>query len=275
MSGPERFKRFERQGWDARAESYGSLTGDLTRRLAGPLLDAAALRAGDRLLDVAAGPGYVAAEALARGADPIGIDISARMVSLAARENPGIEFMVADAEEPPFGEASFEVVAANFAINHLPSPPRAAAALARLLRPGGRFAFSVWDPDERNPIYRIAAESIEAVGGGVPDPVPAGGPDPTRYSDAAEAEALLAGAGLGGFEMRHVEIRWPVASGEALWAALLAGSVRTASRIRARDAEAQRRIREEFTARAEAELRRGNSLAVPASVRIASAAKPG
>ena len=275
MSGSaDEFKRFETEGWARVAESYASLSGRLDRRAAEPLLDAALTARGDRVLDVGTGPGHVAAIALERGAEAVGVDIAEEMVAVARRENPRIEFVVGDAEDLPIEERSFDVVTAGFVINHLPRPERAVAEFARVLRPRGRVAFSVWDDDDLNPAYRIAAEAIEAVGGEVEDPVPGGAPDPSRFARASEAEALLRGAGLRGFEMRHLELGWPVVSGEALWAGLLAGSVRTAARIRARPPEMQRRVREDFTERAERELREGDRLMVPASARIASASKP-
>lgn len=276
MSGAaEEFKRFEAEGWGRKAESYASLTGALTARVVEPLLDAAGVGSGDRVLDVASGPGYVAASALDRGADPVGIDIAEGMVALARRDNPGIEFLVADAEDLPFEPAGFDVVAANFVLNHLPRPERAAAEFARVLRPGGRVAFSIWDEDERNRWYGLARETLAEVGEPRPDALPAGAPDPTRFVDEAEARALLAGAGLDRrFAMRHLEFEWPVPSGESLWANLLAGSVRTAARIQAQDPDVQRRMRELFTERAQQEFGSGEGLLLKASVRIVSGEAP-
>ncbi len=274
-AGAEEFKRFEAEGWGRKAESYASLTGALTTRVVGPLLDAAGVARGEQVLDVATGPGYVAAAALERGAEPVGIDIAEGMIAVARRDNPGIEFILGDAEEMPFEPGGFDVVVANFVLNHLPQPERAAAEFARVLRPGGRVAFSIWDEDERNRWYGLARETLAEVGELRKGALPAGAPDPTRFADEAEARALLAGAGLDrGFAMRHLEFEWPVPSGESLWANLLAGSVRTAARIQAQEPEVQRQIRELFTERAEEEFGSGGELLLKASVRIASAEAP-
>jgi SAM-dependent methyltransferase len=273
--GAEEFKRFEAEGWGRKAESYASLTGALTTRVVEPLLDEAGLESGNRVLDVATGPGYVAAAALERGAEPVGIDIAEAMITVARRQYPGIEFVLGDAEELPFEADGFDVVAANFVINHLPRPERAAAEFARVLRPGGRMAFSIWDEDEHNRWYGLAAETLAEVREARTGALPAGAPDPTRFADKAEARALLAGAGLDrDFAMRRLEFSWPVPSGESLWANLMAGSVRTAARIQAQDPDAQRRIRELFTERAEREFRSGEELLLQASVMIASAGAP-
>jgi len=66
-SEAEEFKAFEAGGWSRRADTYGRVTGAITARFVDPLLDAAGVGAGMRVLDVATGPGHVAAAAAARG----------------------------------------------------------------------------------------------------------------------------------------------------------------------------------------------------------------
>jgi 2-polyprenyl-3-methyl-5-hydroxy-6-metoxy-1,4-benzoquinol methylase len=74
------FKEFERTGWARQAEHYDSLVGQMTQQAVDALLAAINVRSGAKLLDVASGPGYVAAEAARRGADAIGTDIAKDMV---------------------------------------------------------------------------------------------------------------------------------------------------------------------------------------------------
>jgi len=105
---------------------------------------------GARVLDVATGPGYVAARAAARGAAAVGVDIAAAMVSLAARRHPELEFRQGDAEALPFADASFDAVLGNFVMLHLGRPEQAAAEFARVLAPGGRLALTVWDLPQRS-----------------------------------------------------------------------------------------------------------------------------
>ena len=85
-----------------------------------------------RVLDIATGPGYVAAAALERGAEPVGIDIAEGMIEVARRENPEIEF-IGDAEQMPLGAGEFDAVLANFVLNHLPphSPPECSSVAER------------------------------------------------------------------------------------------------------------------------------------------------
>src|SRR3954470_14897159 len=92
------YKAFEAEGWTRKAASYDRLTGRTTARLVEPLLDAAGVQPGARVLDVAGGPGRCAAAAAARGAAPLGLDAAEGMVGVARRRYPGIEFQQGDAE---------------------------------------------------------------------------------------------------------------------------------------------------------------------------------
>jgi ubiquinone/menaquinone biosynthesis C-methylase UbiE len=91
-SGAEEFKAFEAAGWSRRASTYGRVTGAITARFVDSLLDAARVGAGMRVLDVATGPGTVAAAAAARGA-PVGVDIAEGMLALARHDHPQLEGM--------------------------------------------------------------------------------------------------------------------------------------------------------------------------------------
>src|SRR4051812_30518691 len=92
------FKDFERSGWETVVDAYDSAFGTLTTQAIGPLLDAVGAGAGVRVLDIATGPGYVAAAAANRGAIVTGVDFSAPMVAEAAKRHPGIDFRQGDAE---------------------------------------------------------------------------------------------------------------------------------------------------------------------------------
>ena len=92
-----------------------------------PLLDAVRLHPGTRLLDVATGPGALAAEAASRGARPIGIDLSPQMVELARQLHPAINFYEADVEHLPFPDDAFDAVVCAFGLGHFPRPEVAVA----------------------------------------------------------------------------------------------------------------------------------------------------
>src|SRR5262245_23907594 len=104
------FNAFEAAGWEHQAPTYDHFFGRLTSRLVDPLLDAASVGSGSRVLDLATGPGYAAAKASERGASVVGVDITPAMIRLARERHPDIDFREADAEALPFEDGSFDAV---------------------------------------------------------------------------------------------------------------------------------------------------------------------
>src|SRR3984893_5601278 len=86
------FHDFEHAGWERASEYYGDAFGALTPQTAGALLDAVGASSGTRLLDVATGPGFIAAAAAARGARVLGLDFSPAMIAEARRRHPAVTF---------------------------------------------------------------------------------------------------------------------------------------------------------------------------------------
>ena len=85
MIDPHSFREFEHSGWQGIPQQYHQAFGELTTQSIEPLLDAAGVKAGTKVIDIASGPGYVAAAAARRGATVIGVDFSAAMVAEAQR----------------------------------------------------------------------------------------------------------------------------------------------------------------------------------------------
>ncbi len=136
-------REFEHAGWQAAASSYDGFAA-ATILFVDPLLQAAGVKSGMRLLDVACGPGVASAQAAAMGARVTGVDFSPEMIAEARRRHPAIAFETGDAEALPFPDASFDAVIANFGIHHVERPERAIAEARRVLVPGGNFAFTIW-----------------------------------------------------------------------------------------------------------------------------------
>jgi 2-polyprenyl-3-methyl-5-hydroxy-6-metoxy-1,4-benzoquinol methylase len=128
------FNAFEAAGWEARAESYHRHLGAMTAPVIEPLLDAAGVARGRRVLDVATGPGYAAAACAVRGASVVGVDVAGAMVALARRLRPELEFRQADAERLPFGDGEFDTVTAIEALEHVEDPEAVLAEMARVGR---------------------------------------------------------------------------------------------------------------------------------------------
>jgi len=189
------FDAFEAAGWEEKAAGYERFFGVITGRVVEPLLAAALVGVGTRVLDVATGPGWVAAQAAGRGASVVGVDVAEAMIARARSAHPGLEFRQADAHELPFADASFDAVVGNLAIMHLSRPERAMAEFVRVLRPGGRLVLTAWaDPAQ----HRLAGVFLDAVAEARATP-PADlppGPDFFRFSDDEAFVVALRQQGL-------------------------------------------------------------------------------
>jgi ubiquinone/menaquinone biosynthesis C-methylase UbiE len=163
---PDAFNAFEAAGWEEKAVAYDGYFGSLTSQAVEPLLDAASVGAGTRVLDVATGPGYVAGRAAERGASVVGVDVAQAMVELAGRLHPGLDFREADAHALPFEDASFDAVVGNFAILHLGRPEQAVSEFVRTIVPGGALALTAWDLPVR---MRIIGVLLDCPGRGGSD----------------------------------------------------------------------------------------------------------
>lgn len=115
------------------------------------LAEAVDLRAGERVLDVAAGNGNATLAAARRFAEVTSTDYVEHLLD-KGRERAGAErlpaeFRVADAENLPFDNASFDVALSSFGIMFTPDQERAARELLRVTRPGGRIGLANWTPE--------------------------------------------------------------------------------------------------------------------------------
>jgi len=244
-SEAERLRAFERQGHDALATSYHAFFAAVTTLATNPLLDAVHLRPGTRLLDVATGPGALAAEAASRGARPVGVDLSPQMIELARRLHPVIDFREADVEHLPFDDDTFDAVVCSFGLGHFPRPEAAVAECVRTLSAGGRIAFSWWDDPSRQRIQGIFRDAIGEVGVSMPPHVPQGH-NVYRFSDTGEFFRLLEGAGLIEVAITEHATTYSVPDTETLWRGGLGSLVLTGAAIRHQDEQTQNLIRTAF-----------------------------
>jgi ubiquinone/menaquinone biosynthesis C-methylase UbiE len=269
---PDAFNAFEAAGWEEKAQAYDRSFRSLTSRLAEPLLDAASVTKGTRVLDIATGPGYVAGRAAARGAEVVGADVAESMIVLARRLQPGVEFRQADAHALPFADASFDAVVGNLAILHLGRPEQAAAEFVRVLVPGGRVALTVWDAPDRARFLGVLLEAFAEAGATPPEGVPAG-PDFFRFAQKGELDALLRDQGLENRIVETIEFTFSVASADEYWDGLLGGTVRVSALVLGQADDTQQRIREAFDRRM-GEYRTTDGFELPVSVKLASGRKP-
>ena len=149
----------------AAAEAYEKLhVPALFRRWAPVVLDSAALRQGDRILDVACGTGVLAREARARFGDScsiIGLDAAAGMLAVARDLEPSIEWRQGSAESLPFEDAAFDVVVSQFGLMFFQDRSAAVREMLRVLAPGGRLAVAVWDSLYNSEAYPLEVDLLE------------------------------------------------------------------------------------------------------------------
>jgi ubiquinone/menaquinone biosynthesis C-methylase UbiE len=115
------------------------------------LCEALDLRAGSRVLDVAAGNGNATLAAARRFSDVTSTDYVASLLesgrARAQAEGHTIQFQEADAENLPFPDASFDAVMSTFGVMFTPNQDKAASELARVCKPGGRIGLANWTPE--------------------------------------------------------------------------------------------------------------------------------
>jgi SAM-dependent methyltransferase len=267
----ERLRRFERERHDSLAATYLDFFTPITALAIAPLLDAAGAGAETNLLDIATGPGSVAAKAASLGAVCIGVDLSPGMIALARSAHPDIDFRVAEVEHLPFADGCFDAIACNFGLGHFPWPEAAVAECRRTLKAGGRMAFSWWDQPDKQRIQGLFREAIAEVGVAPPPDVPAGHSN-LRFCDTAEFRKLLVGADLDDVRVEDHGTSYTIADVEALWRGGLGSFAVTASAISCQDAATQAAIRAALERRAAA-YRTPAGLVLPVGFKIGSGRK--
>jgi ubiquinone/menaquinone biosynthesis C-methylase UbiE len=271
MIDPHSFREFEHSGWQDIPRQYHQAFGELTTQSIEPLLDAAGVKAGTRVIDIASGPGYVAAAAARRGATVIGVDFSAAMVAEARGRNPEIEFREGDAEQLPFGDALFDAAVMNFGILHLARPDHALVEACRVLRPGGRFSFTVWAKPEETVGFQIVLASI-AKHGDPNVPLPEGPPF-FRFSEPDECVRSFYDAGFESPKVSKVPQTWRLPAVESLFEFMKGSTVRTAGLLRGQTGEALEKIR--VAMREELKnYQTGEAIELPMPAILAAAIKP-
>ena len=217
------------------AEFIGSIPEHYDRGL-GPVIFAgyaadiarrAAAAAPKRVLETAAGTGIVTRQlrdALPADARLTATDLNPPMLAIArAKFQPGedVAFQPADATALPFADASFEVVVCQFGVMFYPDKDKSYRDAHRVLAPGGRYIFSVWDTHGHNPFGRIGWDVTRSY---FPVDPPQFYNVPFSYAAIDPIKASLQAAGFGAIEVSVVPLVTTIADSAAFARGLVLGN---------------------------------------------------
>lgn len=233
-------------GWREHAAFVDERSRPLTERMLAVL----APQPGERAIELACGPGTVGlalAPLVGPGGEVVVSDVAEEMVAIAADRAAaaGLDNVRArrlDIEGIDEPDASFDVAVCREGLMLVPEPARAAGEIARILRPGGRAAISVWGPRERNPWLSVVFEAVgDVVGAPVPPP---GLPQPFSLDDAGAFEAALQAGAFADITVEEVEVPLHAPSFEEWWRRTLALAGPLAAMVGGLPEDAQARLRE-------------------------------
>jgi ubiquinone/menaquinone biosynthesis C-methylase UbiE len=266
---PASYKEFERAAFNVVAATYDRWA-DTSRPFRQALIERAGVRSGDRLLDVACGPGLLIFDAMSvlgpagRG---VGIDISDKMVEEARRKAARLkltntEFRRMDAENLDFPDESFDAVTAGLALAHFPDPHRALSEMNRVLRPGGGIAVSEWGSDSHATIFAAYARAASNA------PVPAPG---ARHPGVL---GLLAEAGFADCDQAEVRTFFEFTNREDYFDQMMAFPGRTMAYFRSLPVEVQEEAIEKTRQRLDEEFKQDDVYRVPLANVVTWGRKP-
>lgn len=167
-----------------------------------PVLDAAQVRPGLRVLDVACGTGVLtlaAAKRVAPGGYAVGLDINEGMLAVARRKSQTIEWKQAPAERLPFASDQFDMVVSQFGLMFFDNRQAAVREMRRVLVPGGQLTVAVWGRLEQTPGYAAASRLLQRLfGNSAADSIRA----PYNLGEPELLKTLFADDGLENIEIK-------------------------------------------------------------------------
>jgi SAM-dependent methyltransferase len=227
---------FLRAMWASVAPSWGENAAYVDTRgalVAQAMLDSAGLRRGERVLELACGPGGVgmaAAAIVGPDGEVVLSDFAPEMTAIAAERAKtagltNVSTCEVDLERIAFPDASFDAVLCREGLMLAADPARAVREAHRVLRPDGRAVFTVWGPRDRNPWLGLLFDAVTAqLGTPIPPP---GVPGPFSLDEPGALGELLVGAGFADTDVREIPTPMHTSSVDEWWSVVpaLAGPV--------------------------------------------------
>lgn len=277
----ERYREQQRQQWSGAADPWRRWhepLSQMSRDATEAIVKAAQLGEGLRVLDLASGSGQpclTVARAVGPSGSVVASDFVPEMVAVV-EENvrkhglSNVTCQQIDAEAIPFPEASFDRVTCRFGVMFFPDVPKALGEVRRVLKPGGRVAFTAWAPPDVNPFF--ASGNGVLAQHGLLTPPPPDAPNVFRFAKPGSLAAAMEAAGFQPVSERQQPIswRWP-GTLESFWEWYWQG---TPFRSAVENAEPEKRqaviddLREAFAA-----FQKGDGLDFGAVIVLASGAR--
>jgi len=217
------FRERQRQDWDTASTGWHDWQEQMQRDtspVSERLVELAAIKAGDRVLDVAAGlgePSLTAAKVVGPDGSVVASDISSQMLAkgrerAAAAGVENIEFVESDAASLDFPERSFDAAVSRWGIIFDPDGEGAAGRIRGFLKQGGKFAISSWGPPDRVPMLGVPMRTV-MTRLDVPPPPP-GTPGPLSRPTPEAISAILEGGGFSDVQVEELELEFEYDSPE-------------------------------------------------------------
>ncbi|MBN9386971.1 MAG: methyltransferase domain-containing protein [Chloroflexi bacterium] len=245
---PARFKEQERSGFNFVADRYEEATLNFGPALT-RLLDLAALEPGDRVLDVATGPGVmarIAARAVGPSGQVVGVDIAEQSLEVARRKAAAeglsqLTFQVEDAENLALPDAGFDAVFCSMGLMHFPNPEKALLEMRRVLKPGGRLLAAVWGEAEKSPFIQVALNTLART---FPPPK-VERPSMFRFGQPPVLENLVSEAGFTDAHAEEITVEFAADNPAAYWQQFLDAAGITAVALAKQSQEVQDNLKKE------------------------------
>ncbi len=201
--------------WDPVTRNFETVWEPFSSQFHQEALDMSGVKPGERVIDVATGPGALTLAAARRGAEVVGTDFSAGMVArlgerIAEANLTNASARVMDGQALELPDESFDVGLAMFGLIFFPDPHLGLRELYRVLKPGGRVVVGAWTDLERFDLWHLlmgaaatASPEFEA---------PREPPIWLCFEDPEVFEAALRGAGFGDIDIRRSKRDWTLPS---------------------------------------------------------------
>ena len=262
-------------GWEKWDRFFDEQMAFLNHRLVAD----ARLRSGMQVLDLGSGTGYPAllgAQTVGPNGNVIGLDLAEQMLAVARRKATAlglanVTFRTGDVTALPFEANSFDAVTSRFCLMFLPEIPKAAAEIARVLRPGSWVAAAVWSSPDKNPSISLSMEAIKKVVE-LPQPDPAA-PGIFRLAKPGDLAEMLQQAGLIDVTDQEFLAEWSYASAEEYFTSLMEIAAPVQNLMAKLSVPQVQEVRRLIT-QAATQYQRGNRITFPLAVRMVAAHKP-